>query len=272
MSTYVHSLFLVYKKNSHIFQYFSQCQYIIWFYKNKKEKNNFLNIYIIIMITMPNKLQFNRIKKNDPESKIWRRSWDEQKTRNELYNLIKKERKELRNKNEHDKKIVFQNLAKHKSFCKQFIKKGWYNRQFIEKYWEEWDKTISIISTSLDHLESRGWLDDEVALKLIDYHEEAYLIYNICKFKNLNPRIARWLIMRWYPSFVKSYLELFHMDTTQYHYMLGECWNTDRSENSIYDNKYSLWATWISKYSLWFPKLRPIIIAKVSVSMVIMSR
>ena len=44
---------------------------------------------------MVSKRKFNKIKENDPESRIWKRTWQEQKTRNKLASVLRKKHKRL---------------------------------------------------------------------------------------------------------------------------------------------------------------------------------
>ena len=51
---------------------------------------NFISFPKLQMVTL---LEFNRIKKENPESKIWKRTWEEQNIRNKLAKTLIKARK-----------------------------------------------------------------------------------------------------------------------------------------------------------------------------------
>lgn len=181
------------------------------------------------------KIKFETRKREHPNLPIWRRSREEQKQRNDLYKVLKNEKEELKE----NVNVLFDGLAECKNLLTQFViaDNNWEADKFIDKYGKFLDKLMEKMRKAKRKLRNCNWLNDEVALKLIEYWEEWYLEHHIDKFERLNPKVAEWLVRIWKARFVWQHLDEFHLTEEKYNNMCLKYWDITIKETlDYYDN------------------------------------
>ena len=117
---------------------------------------------------MVTKREFNRIKKENPESRIWKRTWEEQKVRNELAKTLIKAWKKWVNHPYVEKLNDFRKIKKERNNINEL----WHDalrdeKQAIdmaEKWWNRYNETAFELSWKSKQVEKlknnlNGWVD-----------------------------------------------------------------------------------------------------------------
>ncbi len=145
---------------------------------------------------MVSKRRFNKIKEEKPESKIWKRTWEEQDTRNDLAKVLKKERKlnqkwewlpnKLKNKkNELNNKLLEHDVKK--------IDERIDNNEFTEEdllFLEE-NKCTNLLKDYRNHrltgIKHSAWNWGITTSSWYPYKPQYTFLYELCKD---NPQIS----------------------------------------------------------------------------------